>query len=240
MAFTSGSSWRWQMEMDHEDMTYELFWKQVLRWLVSSSPDPVMVTSDKDTYLPGEAVNLVAEVADKSFNRMNNARVIGKIDRSRRQHRNDSARLDGFAGRHLSGAAQRRRPREFISVEVEATQGDRIWARIGPRSRCKIARSSFTTQRWMRGSSSPSRTRPAARYYPLSDLGDIAGRRAVCGRRIVLHRTEGTVGRAVPVHAALRCLRRRVVLEKEERACMSNGNCELRFCGCDIVVGLLL
>ena len=38
MAFTSSSSWRWQMEMDHEDMTHELFWRQMLRWLVSSSP----------------------------------------------------------------------------------------------------------------------------------------------------------------------------------------------------------
>jgi uncharacterized membrane protein len=79
MAFTSGSSWRWQMEMDHEDMTYELFWKQILRWLVNTSPDPVMITSDKDTYLPGEAVRLTAEISNKSFDRMNNAKVIAKV-----------------------------------------------------------------------------------------------------------------------------------------------------------------
>jgi len=79
MAFTSGSSWRWQMEMDHNDKTYELFWKQIFRWLVSSSPDPVMLTTDKDTYLPGQGVTLTAEVSDKSFNRMNNAKVVGKI-----------------------------------------------------------------------------------------------------------------------------------------------------------------
>ena len=79
MAFASGSSWQWQMGMDHEDQTYELFWKQVFRWLVSSSPDPVMVTTDKDSYLPGETVNLNTEVSDKAFNHMNNARVIGKI-----------------------------------------------------------------------------------------------------------------------------------------------------------------
>ena len=55
MVFTTGSSWHWQMEMDHEDQTSELFWKQMLRWLVSASPAPVMITTDKDTYLPGEA-----------------------------------------------------------------------------------------------------------------------------------------------------------------------------------------
>ena len=38
MALTSGSTWRWQMEMDHQDQTYELFWKQVLRWLVNTRP----------------------------------------------------------------------------------------------------------------------------------------------------------------------------------------------------------
>src|SRR5262249_11950474 len=79
MAFASGSSWRWQMEMDHEDMTYEMFWKQILRWLVNTSPDPVMISSDKDTYLPGESVHLFGEISNKAFERMNNAKVIAKV-----------------------------------------------------------------------------------------------------------------------------------------------------------------
>ena len=79
MALTSGSTWRWQMEMDHEDQTYELFWKQVLRWLVNTSPDPVMINSDKDTYLPGERVRIYAEISNKKFERMNNAKVIAKV-----------------------------------------------------------------------------------------------------------------------------------------------------------------
>src|SRR5262245_14861380 len=79
MALTSGSTWRWQMEMDHNDQTYELFWKQILRWLVSTSPDPVMINPDKDTYLPGEAVRLSAEISNKKFERMNNAKVLAKV-----------------------------------------------------------------------------------------------------------------------------------------------------------------
>jgi hypothetical protein len=67
------------MEMDHEDQTYELFWKQVLRWLVNTSPDPVMINSDKDTYLPGEPVRIYAEISNKKFERMNNAKVIAKV-----------------------------------------------------------------------------------------------------------------------------------------------------------------
>src|SRR2546422_643258 len=79
MALTSGSTWRWQMEMDHNDQTYELFWKQILRWLVSTSPDPVMINPDKDTYLPGESVRLTAEISNKKFDRMNNAKVLAKV-----------------------------------------------------------------------------------------------------------------------------------------------------------------
>src|SRR5678815_5791890 len=77
--FTSGSSWHWQMEMDHEDQTHELFWKQMLRWLVSASPAQVSITTDKDTYLPGELVNISADVSDKEFKRLNNARVTAKL-----------------------------------------------------------------------------------------------------------------------------------------------------------------
>src|SRR5215470_10566638 len=79
MALTTGSTWRWQMQMDHQDQTYELFWKQILRWLVNTSPDPVMINSDKDTYLPGDAVHLSADVSNKSFERMNNAKVVAKV-----------------------------------------------------------------------------------------------------------------------------------------------------------------
>ena len=79
MAFTSSSSWRWQMEMDHEDMTHELFWRQMLRWLVSSSPDPVEAKAEKDSYVPGESIRLFADISDSGFDRMNNADVVGRV-----------------------------------------------------------------------------------------------------------------------------------------------------------------
>ena len=67
------------MEMDYKDMTHELFWRQIMRWLVSPSPDSVVVNSEKDSYLPGEDVRLFADIADVNFNRMNNALVTGRV-----------------------------------------------------------------------------------------------------------------------------------------------------------------
>lgn len=172
MAFTSGSSWRWQMEMDHDDMTYELFWKQILRWLVNSSPDPVMVTSDKDTYLPGEPVRLSAEVADKNFDRMNNARAIAKIT--------NPAGLTETIALDWSGAQEGTYQAELnasepgiYQVDLTATQGNDTLGTY---------RTSFQVQdrpveyynasldaRLLQSIASQT----GGRYYPLSRIGDV-------------------------------------------------------------------
>ena len=31
--FATGGSWRWQMGQDSKDMSHEVFWQQLLRWL---------------------------------------------------------------------------------------------------------------------------------------------------------------------------------------------------------------
>jgi uncharacterized membrane protein len=77
IALTVSDSWQWQMHHDVplEDMTHELFWRRLLRWLVSYVPDQVAVATDKSRYPPGEGVVLTAEVDDDRFLKVNNARV---------------------------------------------------------------------------------------------------------------------------------------------------------------------
>lgn len=170
MAFTSGSSWRWQMEMDHEDMTYELFWKQILRWLVSSSPDQVAVTTDKDTYLPGETIRLSAEVSDKAFNRMNNARVIAKITNP--EGVTETLALDWNGAQEGTYQSEINASEPGIyQVSLEATQGSET---LG------VNRTAFQVQdrpvefynaaldtRMLQSIASQTN----GRYYPLADLG---------------------------------------------------------------------
>ena len=147
MAFASGSSWRWQMEMDHEDMTYELFWKQILRWLVNTSPDPVMITSDKDTYLPGEAVRLNAEIANKGFDRMNNAKVIAKVTNP--DGTTESIPLDWSGAQDGTYQTELNATTPGIyQVEVQAAQGLKTSEPTIARSRFRIGPSSTTTLRW--------------------------------------------------------------------------------------------
>lgn len=81
IALTVNDSWQWQMHHDIplEDMTHELFWRKLLRWLVSYVPDRVAVSTEKSRYAPGENVTLTAEVDDDRFLRVNNAQVTATI-----------------------------------------------------------------------------------------------------------------------------------------------------------------
>jgi hypothetical protein len=74
-------TWMWQMHADIplEDMTHETFWRQMLRWLVSGVPGQVTVSLPSDRVSPGEAVQILAEVDDEAFARVNNAGVLARV-----------------------------------------------------------------------------------------------------------------------------------------------------------------
>jgi hypothetical protein len=74
-ALTTPSIWRWRMEQEHGDNFHELFWRQLLRWLVSDVPDPVSLESEKHSYSLDESAVLRAEVHDGSFLPLNDAQV---------------------------------------------------------------------------------------------------------------------------------------------------------------------
>ncbi|MGE3844950.1 MAG: hypothetical protein AB7I50_25580, partial [Vicinamibacterales bacterium] len=77
IALTPQDLWMWQMHADVavEDMTYETFWRQLLRWLVADVPDQVAVSSSADRVEPGEAMALTVSVADRAYVPVNAAQV---------------------------------------------------------------------------------------------------------------------------------------------------------------------
>jgi uncharacterized membrane protein len=74
-------SWVWKMHADVpvEDMSFETFWRQLLRWLISDVPGRVMVTVANDQVAPRQPVTLQAVVADAGFTRLNDARVVAHV-----------------------------------------------------------------------------------------------------------------------------------------------------------------
>jgi uncharacterized membrane protein len=79
MALTTDATWRWRMEQESSNNFHGLFWKQMLRWLVSDVPDQVNLETDKHSYSPDESAVLRVEVNDDTFMRLNNAQVTARI-----------------------------------------------------------------------------------------------------------------------------------------------------------------
>jgi hypothetical protein len=74
-------SWLWRMHasMAVEDTTHQFFWQRLTRWLVDGVPEPVMVTVAPDRVQPGEPVTLTAEMFDREYRGINDARVLAHV-----------------------------------------------------------------------------------------------------------------------------------------------------------------
>jgi uncharacterized membrane protein len=81
IAFTVKDSWQWQMHhtMPVEDMTHENFWRQLLRWLVDGVPGAVEAHTSAERVEKDEPVTIVADVADKAFLELNDAKVTATV-----------------------------------------------------------------------------------------------------------------------------------------------------------------
>ncbi len=65
--FATSGSWRWQMQQPLGDHSHEIFWQQMLRWLVSGSPDRVVVSAQKTLLEDESRLKLRADVRDKLY-----------------------------------------------------------------------------------------------------------------------------------------------------------------------------
>jgi uncharacterized membrane protein len=79
VVFATGGSWRWRMLLDHRDAAHATFWQQLLRSLVTGTPGPVTVTSDRVIYSDEDRIHLRAEARTQSYEPANNATLVATI-----------------------------------------------------------------------------------------------------------------------------------------------------------------
>lgn len=65
----TGDTWQWQLGLDEKDNRHEQLWRQIVRNLVSDSPEPVMLRNVQDAYVKGRPVDLEFIVRDSVFDR---------------------------------------------------------------------------------------------------------------------------------------------------------------------------
>jgi uncharacterized membrane protein len=75
----TGGSWRWQMSSPLGDTAHDLFWQQLLRWVVSDTPGHVAASVPAQMLLDSGAVTITAEVRDQQFNPAPDAKVEAHI-----------------------------------------------------------------------------------------------------------------------------------------------------------------
>jgi len=78
--FATGGDWRWQMLQPVQDMSHELFWRQLLRWLVSDTPTRVVTTIARPVLYDDGRVHLRAEVRDTTYLPTSDAQVQARIE----------------------------------------------------------------------------------------------------------------------------------------------------------------
>lgn len=79
LAFMATDTWRWRMRMDSKSTAHETFWRQTLRYLVSSSPMQTEVGAERDVYVMDDSVRIVADIRDKRYHPAGDARANVRI-----------------------------------------------------------------------------------------------------------------------------------------------------------------
>ncbi len=75
----TGGSWRWQMSSPLGDTAHDLFWQQLLRWLVSDTPGSVAASVPAQMLLDNGSIAITADVRDQQYNPAPDARVEAHI-----------------------------------------------------------------------------------------------------------------------------------------------------------------
>jgi len=75
----TGGTWRWQMSEALGDPSHDLFWQQLLRWLVAESPGTVTAATPARLLMDEGGLQLKAQVRDRNFQPAPDAHVTAHI-----------------------------------------------------------------------------------------------------------------------------------------------------------------
>lgn len=117
MIFGGEASWRWRMMLPASDRTYELFWRQVVRWLSADAPDLVEIEPIEGG-VPGDEATVKITVRDPDFRPVRDARVRITVTQPGGQTGEVKAALDAATGRLVGRATLDRAGVYHVSAEA--------------------------------------------------------------------------------------------------------------------------
>ena len=73
--FATAGSWRWQMSQPLDDKSHEMFWQQMLRWLVAGTYGPVVSSVPQTVFADEQRIPIRVEARDKNYLPLTDGRV---------------------------------------------------------------------------------------------------------------------------------------------------------------------
>jgi hypothetical protein len=121
MVFAGEASWRWRMLLPAADRSYDLFWRQSLRWLAGPAPDPVAIVVP-DAPEPGDRVTIAVDARNAGFEPIADASVRASLTLPGGASQELALRRDaGVSGR--SAAVWRPEQPGLYRIQAEAARG---------------------------------------------------------------------------------------------------------------------
>jgi uncharacterized membrane protein len=131
MAFLASDTWRWRMELESKNTSFETYWLNLSRYLVESVRHKVEAAPERTVYGKKEAARIKVEVGDEKYMHIAGAQVSARVTTptgATIEVPLKAANEEGFEG--YAGSLL---PEEdgVYKVEVNARKGDKSGAILG-------------------------------------------------------------------------------------------------------------
>jgi uncharacterized membrane protein len=167
----TGGTWRWQMQLPHEDLRHEMFWRQLLQTIATSAPAPVTLTTDRAFYGDETRVTLRAEIKDKHFEPAASAKVALDIDGPGGASSIEMTQVPGEAGVYRATYDAEAPGAYRFAVKAQNGEDDLGTAEVAVRRQDDVAEHFHVEQN--RALLERLAAATGGRYFALADVGQL-------------------------------------------------------------------
>jgi len=122
----TGGTWRWQMSQPLEDKSHEMFWQQLMRWLVAGTPGTVLSSTTQTVFTDDPRIPLRAEVRGKQYELMADGQVEARVSGPAGSAQTVTLSPDPIHPGVYTGEYSADQPGSYLVETVASHNGERV------------------------------------------------------------------------------------------------------------------
>ncbi len=122
----TGGTWRWQMSQPLEDKSHEMFWQQLIRWLVAGTPGTVLGTTTQSVFTDDPRIPLRAEVRGKQYELLPDGQVEARVSGPVGSSATVVLQLDPLHPGVYAGEYSAEQPGSYLVEVIASHNGERM------------------------------------------------------------------------------------------------------------------